>query len=253
MLDEISIKLTASVEKKTSRGFLCIHYICKSLRAHDLLTVSCFQLMKWWKVIGLQVLTATLPPSFLSAIFLPLSFCDRVNPAASSLFQQQNTSFMLSLFPHREGSALYSHLRHGEGLRCWEKANPLHSLGRQRSHRWSGRGAVLPVSDNALFGSHSQCWQLSHSAGKPWHGELPPWGKTVLPSCGDKMRSVCPPTECRAVYIAAGSHPIQSMTSVEDGHNVGTPCACAVFQRAVKFSGALERGREVDLDAVLKE
>lgn len=87
MLDKISIKHAASVEKKTSCGFLCSHCVCKSLRAHDLLTVSCFQLAKWWKVIGLHTLAATLPPSLLYVIFLPPSCSDRVSPACTSLFQ----------------------------------------------------------------------------------------------------------------------------------------------------------------------
>lgn len=87
MLDKLPIKATASVENKTSCGFLCRHHICKSLRAHDLLTISCFQLAKWCKVIGLHALTTTLPPSLLCVIFLPRGCSDRVSSACSSLFQ----------------------------------------------------------------------------------------------------------------------------------------------------------------------
>lgn len=152
MLDKLPIKATASVEKKTSCGFLCRHCVCKSLKAHDLLTVSGFQLAKWCKVIGLHALTTTLPPS-LCAIFLPPSCSDRERskPGLHQPFpaegQQVQSGFMRSLLPPRAGSVIYSCLHHGERFWQWEKANPLHSLGHQRSHGWSGRGAVLPVSN----------------------------------------------------------------------------------------------------------
>lgn len=87
MLDKLPIKAAASVEKKTSSGFSCRRCVCKSLRAHDLLAVSCFQLAKWCKVIGLHALTTTLPPSLICVIFLPPSCSDRVSPACTSLFQ----------------------------------------------------------------------------------------------------------------------------------------------------------------------
>lgn len=69
---------------------------------------------------------------------------------------------------------------------------------------------------------------------------------------GDRLRSVCP-SACQGVHAAAGLQPPQRVTSAEDSHRAGIPGACAVLQGTMKFPGAIERGRKIKLDAVLKE
>lgn len=95
--------------------------------------------------------------------------------------QQVQSGFMRSLLPPRAGSVTDSCLHHGQGLWQWEKANPLHSLGHQWSHGWSGRGAVLPVSNNTLSGP------LSVLA-EGWSMVL----RAAAASPADTLRSVCP-------------------------------------------------------------
>lgn len=97
----------------------------------------------------------------------------------------------------------------------------------------------MPVSNNASFGSRFPCWQQIHG----------------VENCpvfrGDRLRSVCP-SACRGVQAATVLLPPQRVTWAEDSHGMGTPHACAVWQGAMKFSGAFERGRKIELDAVLK-
>ena len=69
---------------------------------------------------------------------------------------------------------------------------------------------------------------------------------------GERLRSVCP-SVCPGEHAAAGLQPPQRVTSAEDSHGAGTPCACGVLQGATKFSGAIERGRKIKVDVVPKE
>lgn len=171
MLDKLPIKATASVEKKTSCGFLCRHCVCKSLWAHDLLAVSCFQLAKWCKVIGLHAFTTTLPPS-LCVIFLPPSCSDRVSPACTSLFQLR-------------------------GSRC--RAASCAPCSHQGQGRWNIPASIMERD----FGSGTKqtlCipWDISEVMDEVEEEQFCPWVVTLnlrvaAAFRGDRLSSVCPP------------------------------------------------------------
>lgn len=130
--------------------------------------------------------------------------------------QQVQSGFMRSLLPPRAGSVTDSCLHHGQGLWQWEKANPLHSLGHQWSHGWSGRGAVLPVS-KTLYRGRFLRWQRVG----PWCWELllhhlqTHWGPCVLSMAGVPAAAALQPLRGQL----QGGHPL-CMCSVTGGCEV---------------------------------